>query len=452
MALLVLIAACRQVQAFIGPMDLRHMVSGAQLVVRARVIRTEEARADNEADTATLRVEKVVFGQCAKTIKLGYDVDEVHHEPYIDGAVYYLCLKPHEDCPGLYDGVNAGANRIRVTKGKVDLSRIPIPEFVRPHLKQPTPQALETVMRWLRGLTLDVKPTEDTFRCDEPIELSATLTNTSTLPMKLLRASAHALGPYGWIRLWDPHGFRVLAQPVLEGNHRPDEVDQPTPRISQEVFTLAPGGSFVCRARFRCRLDDFVQDPAGTRTLTMRYDTGFWCTPPRHVWQGQATARRPIRLLCPYRRWAADLQQPNAQWSVSIGNAGSGSCTDWRPLTAAPGHSVEVAIGLEYPKGASGAWTQFSRLDPIGQGLAGSIASCFRVERQGKAVAGPKADTKAVAKWLTTLPRDGYDHELKLDLAGCFPFDRPGSYRVRLVPPGANGPSSSNVLTVTVPE
>jgi hypothetical protein len=77
-----------------------------------------------------------------------------------------------------------------------------------------------------------------------------------------------------------------------------------------------------------------------------------------------------------------------------------------------------------------------------------ALAACFRIEREGRRLAGPAPRPAVVVACLERLPKD--DYMLRIGLGRHFDLSRPGRYRVRCVLPGADPPSESNALDVTV--
>jgi hypothetical protein len=333
--------------------------------------------------------------------------------------------------------------------GRVDTSEVPVPEPFRDTLSDPTPQTLEGVIRWIRGPTITAKPTRPSFPCDGPIELDLVLTNESPMPMTLeMPPGDNGAGALFSADLWDRQGVRILAGYEWAVNLQA----QPGRREPEPVRrTLPPGASLPAKVSFLLPLSHCAQDPANARTLSLILRAGGAQEEapgsPR-LWRGLKRADVPIRVTCPYAEWASTLAQPSGPWLALIGNrspfygAHIVSCVDG---------PVPMSIGLAADGLGAGRLWAFLGYDELpGTEIEALLAPWFRVTRDGVALPGPQADRETAAARLEKLrPRhDWIVHTL--DLAKHFPFDRPGTYRVRLVLPAGGGDSLSNVLTVRI--
>ena len=412
-------------------------VQRSDAVVKARIVAMGRAKSRR---TATLRVLEPIIGTCGERVGviawwpkrelLGYEADRVG----------YFCLRRSAKHPGFYHdilGPSGDSKEPMLVKGdRVDLSGVGIPPAVSTYLEPCTPGAVETVLRWLRGPKLTARPTEASFRFDEPLTFEVTVTNSTRLPMAL-PAAGDRFGECFGVGLADAHGANLLGRgPCL--------VSQDVPPV-QPIRVLAPGGAFTARVTVRAvPIDRYAQDPRRARTAVLSLSTPY---PSRDVreglWGGVATAEAPIRLTCPFRRWAADLPRPNARWAVWIGTRGS---WNWQRVVAGPRQAIPLFVGLRAPELASP-----HRIDRLPLPLARALASCMRIEHGGRPLAGPAPDTERVLTWLAGLSR-GVQHLCQFDLARHRSFERPGLYRLGLVLPGKREPSLSNVLELLVLE
>jgi hypothetical protein len=105
-------------------------------------------------------------------------------------------------------------------------------------------------------------------------------------------------------------------------------------------------------------------------------------------------------------------------------------------------------IGLERAPDRRASWEYDERIYRAEGRAARLLASCLRVERDGRRVPGPAAPDEDVRQWLDGV--EGNEAQLQLDLGGLFGLAQPGTYRVRLSLPGAGQPSLSNILEVRV--
>jgi hypothetical protein len=435
--------------------DLRVMVWRSTLIVRAKVIsigRLErEGDEDYPIETATVAVEKVLFGSCDRIIHIYDHVATGYGEQAEVGGVYYLCLYRLSTRPGYHNEINAGLSKMQLKDdGRVHVDKLIIPDSLKTVLTNPTQETLEGVIRWLRGPTVSATPVKQAFQCDEPIEFDVTLTNDSPLLMKLeMGSDAHALSRLIGAALWDEKGFPILGE--LGNCFVPPPVAHADGKVKQIVRTLRPGESLEGRLRYRVLLSDCIQDPARTRSLSLTIITGEYMEediPPADVWRGYTRVDAPLRLTCPHERWTATLSRPAGPLRVQIGGQDE---SDWRPIRAHAGQPVRVTIACAPPKRESRYFDwDYSTLAIVAPKAKRPLAACWKVTRGGKALTGQKATREEIAAWLESVRESDDDNGHTFDLAKHFPLKEPGTYRVRLALPFAEGDSLSNVLTVQV--
>ena len=412
-------------------------VQEAAAIVKAKAIAVERGK---RGDVVTLKVLKRLVGDCAAEISVQAGRYSEPRKAFVVGRVYYVCLVRAWKRPGVYAEANSDWGKIPVDGETAAVSQVDIPASIRHQVAKPTPEAVEAVILWLRGPALEAKAVKRAFRCDEPFELDVTFTNPSRFPITLPVSDCVHLtdlvGAHGftlsgdWADSW-PSGERFFDGPEADGYTGPRQ-------------TLPPGASLTIRVKLPAPpLSAYGQDPANARSAKLCYSMGSSRKElPAHHWQGHRYVATDIRLTCPYRRWAANLPRPNGQWAVSIGSRVS---SNWRPLVAGPRQPIPIVVGLE-PRASQDTADLIERL--AGR-EASALAACFRVEREGRTIPGPKADGDALRKLLARLAGRA-EHMCQLDLAGHFAFREPGTYRLRLVLPGPKAPSLSNVLELRV--
>ena len=437
LALLVVARALPVADAFISVHDLREMVQNAPLIVKAKAIQTRPTTR-KDWSVATFAVEKTLRGHCDRIIKVLHEPEVgVFEISYPPGRVFYLCLSPSLEDAGMYLDSDYGLNAIFLKNGKVDMTEVPVPKDVKRLLSDRSPANFEAVVRWLLGPRIGAVPVKRVFRYDEPFELRLTMTNPSKFPMKLIVGSADRFDEHFRVWLHDANGFDL---------HRrlwPDDYEPKSWRNVEDTVTLTR------RIRIRVRQNQYLVDPASAQTIRFLYLPR--CRRrrmPKDCWRRHASTTIPIRVTCPRRRWAADLQRPNAEWAVSLGE--SDAWTE-RPAPGVAPRGTEVVLSLSRPQDEYTMYFLDDDIHPLPPHVATSLAACIRVEHDGRFRPGPKRDDKALRRWLATLRKTVLYHQFKLDLARHFPLDRPGSYRVRVALPGAKRPSLSNVLKVVIP-
>ena len=445
-----LVVGLRSAGALYMTRDLREMVQRATLIVRAKLMRTEEAerhghdQGPDYPDTAVFAVQKILFGRCARTIRMQYGSGWALWEGLVGGGVYYLCLSPSDDRPGVYREANDGLTPMLARGNRVKLKGIRVPKSAKPRLRRPTPETLERVIGWLRGPTLTVKPVKPAFRCDESLLFDVTLANRSALHMELpVGADTVAFNEHFRGSLWDAQGFPLLIDCSCKLHpFEPGDWAQ-----AEATRRLAPGRTVAGRVRLDILLSDYAQDPANADTLRLAYKP-FVREKKVHgpVWTGVSTVNVPIRVTCPYAKWAATLSRHNGELLVTLGN---GECTKRERLVALPATGVPVAFAVERPTRDVARYTldEPAELEPD---LERCAAACFRVERNGRRLPGPRAEDAAARRFAERAAARG-QFPLAVDLARYYAFDTAGTYRVRLVLPGARRPSLSNILEVVVP-
>lgn len=432
--------------AIIIPTDFASMVEEAWLIVKATVTQTEQNTKGKGGQVATLRVEKVFAGRCDPIIKIVYGASAQESEiTYPPGEVAYLCLVPARDQAGMYEEVNYGFGKIVVRDSRVILPEIEIPAGIRERMKDLSLEHVEAVLQWVRGPAMFVRATRDSYRCDEPLYVEVTLTNTSLIPMRLTCGVNEGFGANCSAMLWDEPGHRLWNRQLDGGDADYGRNTMPADKTNAMV-TLQPGRSLVGKARFLPRLADYVQDPSRARTLVVGYRPRAEETSWEKNWSGYVTARCPLRLTCPFPRWASELERPNRTGSVAISTVQDGTT-----VVLSPRQSLWVRIMLtrsvqdpERFRDMHGCyWTADD--EPI----LDVLASCLRVERDGKRLTDPKPDAELLKRWLDGLGHGDMIHYR--DVQWPIPSGAPGTYRLRCILPGEDGPSESNWLTVTVP-
>ena len=460
----------QQASAFWSALSLGEMVQQADVVVRARVVEQERQKLPRRPDTdgeygeeevvvVTLAVEKTLFGQCDKTIRVSYDSDFLYATEYEEGVSYYLCLVRTQGEPCMYSEINANITPMPVRKGEVDIKKVVFHSRVRSLVCDKSPEEFERALRWLRGPVLAVKPLKAAFRCDEPLRFEATLSNTSSFPMKLpIAPGVTAFKALFDMDLWDKNGFS-LSQRV--------ECAAEAWRDANASGILAPGQKASTTVQVDIQLKHYVQDPSSAATATLRFisclsddaraldprtritDTPGPARPSlKDAWVGSVEADIPIALTCPYPAWAADLSRPDGEWQVSLENRGGSNGQFTNPD---PRNWVVLAVRFALPQNGRRN-VCFPWPTTLASRDERRLASCFVVERDGQKVPGPKRDEGNVRAWLNGLGREATDHCFEVNLSQYFAFDRPGTYRVRLHLPGAKAPSLSQVLHLVIPE
>lgn len=420
----------------------------AETVVRATAGETESVRvrpvdggSPRPVAVTTFRVDRVLAGSCPKRVQ----VRPGKHPGYRAGTVYLLCLVPSA-YEGVWEGAYEGLASIRIADGRCVMPELYwIQEKDRPHFGDFSVEAVERAVRRFRGPAMTVRPLQDAFRFDEPLGFAVTLTNPWPEPMTLVLARGEGIPFYAGLRLVDARGFGVLTKSwhsLLHEPGRPPRGEQADPKV-----TLAPGESVTREVRFFVPLSEFQQDPARTRTAIVRYyGSGDW--------QGRQYGRCPVRLRCPYRRWAGELARSGTAWAVRLDSP------YWdhdARRTVANRDDVPVYVvllrGWVHQPGGVRRHTVGSDWRTFGDdGDRATLAACFRVTRGDKTVAGPTPQPDRVRTLL-----EGLDPEARrpviadINLARYFDFSEPGLYRVRLVLPCEGGPSLSRALRVYVP-
>ncbi|MBL7140959.1 MAG: hypothetical protein ISS74_08625 [Planctomycetes bacterium] len=421
----------------------------AETVVRAVAGETKPVQAQpvdggtpRPITVTTFTVEKVLAGACPDRVQ----VLPGKHPGYRAGTAYVLCLvpSPYED---VWQGLYEGQASIRIEDGRCIL-----PEFywirddLRPLLGDFSVEAMERAVRRFRGPAMTVRPLQDAFRCDEPLGFAVTLTNPWPEAMTLVLPAGEAFGRHVTLRLADAGGFNALTRAW----HSPAYGAMPPPpdEPADAKITLAPGESVTREVRFRVLLAEFRQDP-------QRVQSAVVCYSGSGDWRGRQYARCPVRLTCPYRRWAGDLARPAPAWAVHLGGPYWDGDARWR--TVANRDDVPVYVVLErgwvHQPGRVRGYTSWSQWRPLAdEASRATLAACFRVTRGGQAVAGLALQPDRVRALL-----DGLDPEAPrpvisdINLARYFDFSEPGQYEIRLVLPCEGGPSLSRVLYVYVP-
>ena len=461
-------------QAMFGMQDFDGMVAYADAVVRAKVLKDEDHyTAEPHGRVATLEVEKVLIGKCDRQIRILHsDINPQEKEGYAPGEVYYLCLVsagvsydklPPAALKGMYHEVNYSHTKIPVKGDKVELpEELRVPDYVKPMLADLSVKNFEAVLLWLRGPSLAAKPTKEVFQCDEPLELEVTMTNTSSLPMRLMCGSPEGFRAFFNAKLRDSGGFPVAFYASgagnLDGSYLYGTKDMEASRL------LAPGESLKGTVRFDIRLQYYRQDPQRTRSLALDYHgNNEWGEAVKDGWRGGQYVRIPVRIACPYRSWAEGLRRPNSQWAVSL-CAITGYFNDAARATVSPKQGVWVTVLIDSPDPADVAFDRRAG----GEGSTGqtlsvaeqkALASCIRVECGGKVVPGPALDEAVLQALLSRFKKDAptalrgtnTGFSCPLNLAEHFDLAAPGDYRMRLTLPDPKEPSLSNVAILTVP-
>jgi hypothetical protein len=250
------------------------------------------------------------------------------------------------------------------------------------------------------------------------------------------------------LKLTDALGYEVLAD-VKYG--RVEQVEELPADEAGATETLAPGGSVKATLPVLIRLAEYVQDPQTVRTAHLYYSPSC----EKDAWWGDQQARCDVRIACRYREWADELRKPDDQWAIDL-SAGPWHEVSTATVATAADAWLSVALYRPRPDGGDtkrGNWSGKSlsniTLNPDEEKI---LASCFRVEREGKAVAGPEVKLDRVGLWLELLAARNESLLIQnFNLARYFDLSQPGAYRVRLVLPGAKGTSASGLLVIRIP-
>jgi len=412
-------------------------VAGETAPVQARPVDGGPPRA---VTVTTFTVENVLAGACPERVR----VLPGKHPGYRAGTAYLLCLVPSAYAE-VWQGVYGGRASIGIEDGRCVLPELyAFRDDERVLLGDFSVETVERAILRFRGPMMTVRPLHDTFRCDEALAFAVTLTNPCPEPMTLVVPAGDAFGRRLWLRLVDAHGFDVLS----EAGYSPAYAATPPPpeEPADAKVTLAPGESVTREVRFRLVLSDFRQDPERVRSAIVQFSE--W-----EGWHGRQYARCPVRLTCPYRRWADGLARSAPAWAVRVGGAywGNEACH-----VTASRHDVPVSIILErgwvHQPGRGRGAPLHSEWRPFGDDAdRATLAACFRVTRDGEPVAGPAPKADRVRALL-----DGFEPEaarpviVDINLAEHFDFSEPGRYEVRLALPCEGGPSLSRVLHVYI--
>ncbi|MCY3018037.1 MAG: hypothetical protein NTW87_03265 [Planctomycetota bacterium] len=432
---------------------LPRMVTGATAVVKVKVLKIEQPdpkRTDRQF--ITLEVEKLLAGKCDQRIEYVYGGNTAYgNSPgYTVGEECYLCLEPDDEEQGKYREVNFGHSKIAIRDGKVVLWERVVPEYLKKRVENLTTQGFEDLALWLRGPTITLKPVKESFSCDEPIEFALTVKNQTADPMVLVAGHGLAFGAQCDLMLWDAHGFACSDNWVYGG--RKSYGDEETFPDDQKDFRrrLEPGKTFTASARFHVRLDDFQQDPAEVRVAVLRYwsRAGEEAHKEAEYWGESLQTSCSVRITCPYPRWAADLRRPSKALAVCLYLSNYSNAQ-----VVVPKQGIRLEVGFirpmnpELTKELSGGVDLLTPAD-----VKKALASCLRIEHDGKVLAGPKPDSERVLAWLAAQRPITHGKGAELDLAEYLGVDAPGVYRIRFVLPDKDGDALSNVVQLTVPE
>jgi hypothetical protein len=440
--------------AFFAITFLPDMVTGASVLVKVKVLKIEQLDPERSGKQfITLEVEKILAGKCDKQIPyvLGDTTAEMGGPGYVVGEECYLCLVPDSWEPGRFREINFGHSKFAIKDGKIVMWERIVPENLKKRVENLTPQGFEDLVKSLRGPTITIKPTKESFSCDEPIEFTVTVKNDTSGPIVMMGGDGLAFGAQCDLRLFDDQGFPCTDECVSGGNKSFD--DKPDFQSNQKLFRrrLETGSTFSASARFYVRLDAFQQDPERARVAVLTYYPHTDETEQKDAeYLGRPLQTScAIRVTCPHPHLADSLRKPSKNFAV---------CQYLMPTYSnaqivAPKEGIRlwvVFLRPEDPESAGGAANAIDMLTP--DEVKKALASCLRIEHDGIVLAGEKPDSKRVMAWLAEKRSMEHRAGVELDISDYWPIDAPGVYRVRFVLPDKDGDALSNVVQFTVPE
>jgi|GEM_PF-4071441 len=411
------------------PKEFSEMLAEATMIVKVKAIGVEtEKHGDFPDHFQKLEVEKVLSGQCDQKIIYADLLGRLGGPRYKVGEECYLFLEHDEGHPGKYQDVDYGYGKIEIKDGKV----VPWQEKLSDdnRLKNLTPEGFEDLINSLRAPTLTIKPKKESFSYDEPIEFSVAIKNERPDSMKLSSGWKTSFGEQCELKLWDAQGFSC-SERIFEGRKSKSKDDSP---MEKESFPkrLDAGSTFTTSARFFLHQDDFQQSPEMARLAVFRY-SGY----------PAIQARCAIHITCP-DAWAENLIKPCKAFAVSLEAR--------RYVQPLPGIPLRLMfMRPAYPevkKESHGESLDFNMPDEVKK----AIASCLRVEHDGKVLAGAPPESEPIMKWSAARSPWPSKQGIEFNIADYWPIDAPGVYRVRFVLPDKDGDALSNVVQFTVPE
>jgi hypothetical protein len=419
--------------------DLRKMVQEGDRVIKGKVLRGTDLYKPGPHVALLEVLDHFKLGR-EKRLEVFLENSTANPSDYSyrEGEVCFLCLEKSGEKPGTYQEVNYGHTKIPVEDGQVSLGEVKVPDPLKFLLPDRKVETFENALRWIRGPEITMKAKAETSLCDGDILFDVTMKNVSRTSMKISVREGLALGCLFDISLLGKHGFFAACR--ISGGYNKDEQYFPNEERNCIVTELQPGKSIKGLIRFRIPLDRYFQDPTNTRFGKITYRLGDGGNVQPGQWTGEASVTVPLKITCPYQKWAQTLMIPNRTTSIRLDI----------PAVLSPDHTLGVMIDVNRSKAgkAHEGYTSYSFQEEGGKKVLAELARCFEISRKGKVIHKNGGDRETLKQFVETT----WNVSFAIDLSKHFDFSKPGEYRLRFYLPGPDGFTVSQQVRMLVPE
>lgn len=456
-AVILITTCCSEALALWSTPEFGDVIDRADICVCARVTHAKElGETDSGCDRfnglADFTVERVVFGASRKgaSIQVYYGSCLIDSAAFSPGERYVLFLSKTKaplsgwESPELHCGLFRVAREDTVTVHK---------HLRRPPKSRKLSEFLEEIF-YVRGPEVIVRPAKKSLASDEPITLTVTLRNPSSLEM-LVALPAKEDSPYGFRALFFTAGgmpLHSVCWPLIQ-EHR-----------NSTPYLLMPGKSVTRAMTFEPPLHARAERSYRTLAkIALAYEPDNMGA-VEGTWHGVAYSRLvPFKVVSRCPAIDGTLGDAGKKYAVWLG------LSEPDVVRFASGEPVSVGATVAYLASpvddrrmvrTGRIWSGYGCAELSDEEL-NAMAGQLEVRRDGKPVVNvgpaPKAAgwLQAVAGKETDPPREGWQRdgfELRLDRR--FDLTRPGRYTVRLVvPPEETGEKrslASNLIEFTV--